>query len=103
MTEREIFKNYDNLGESELNKKDNKKVYVRNDVITTVIVHCRCKRKKRKKNIWIQKKVKFPEFAIWQCAEYKIKSKIGKIFVNKKIHEEYCIKIYEIDSYFKSW
>ena len=53
MTEREIFKNYDNLGESELNKKDNKKVYVRNDVITTVIVHCRCKKKKRKKNIWI--------------------------------------------------
>ena len=28
------------------------------------------------------------------------KSKIGKIFGNEKIFEEYCAKIYEIDSYF---
>ena len=28
------------------------------------------------------------------------KSKIGKIFGNEKIFEEYCVKIYEIDSYF---
>ena len=59
MTEREFFEKYDNLSETELNKKDNKKVYVRNDVIISVIVHCRGeKKKKRKKNRWIQKKIK---------------------------------------------
>ena len=37
MTEREIFEKYDNLSEDELNTKSNKNVYVRNDVMTTVI------------------------------------------------------------------
>ena len=32
--------------------------------------------------------------------EYPIKSKIGKIFVNEKIFEEYYVKIYEIDPCF---
>ena len=41
MTEREISGKYDNLSENELNKKDNKKVYVRNYIITNIIVHCR--------------------------------------------------------------
>ena len=54
MTEREFFEKYDNLSETELNKKDNKKVYVRNDVTISVIVHCRGeKKKRRKKNRWI--------------------------------------------------
>ena len=30
----------------------------------------------------------------------RLKSKIGKIFVNEKILEEYSVKIYEIDPYF---
>ena len=50
MTERGIFENYDNLSENELNKKDNKKVYVRNDVITSVIIHCRGEKTRRKSN-----------------------------------------------------
>ena len=32
--------------------------------------------------------------------EHKVKSKIGKIFVNEDILEEYFVKIYEIDPYF---
>ena len=32
--------------------------------------------------------------------EHKTKSKIGKIFANEKILEEYSVKVYEIDSYF---
>ena len=50
MTERGIFENYANLSENELNKKDNKKVYVRNDVITSVIIHCRGEKTRRKSN-----------------------------------------------------
>ena len=48
MTEREMFVKYDNLSENELNEKDNKKVYVRNYVITSVIAEV--KKKRRKKN-----------------------------------------------------
>ena len=32
--------------------------------------------------------------------EHKVKSKIGTIFVNEDILEEYSVKIYEIDLYF---
>ena len=48
MTEREMFVKYDNSSENELNEKDNKKVYVRNYVITSVIAEV--KKKRRKKN-----------------------------------------------------
>ena len=29
-----------------------------------------------------------------------MKSEIGKVFVNGKALEEYCVKIYEVDPYF---
>ena len=57
MTEREIFEKFDNLSEDELNTKSNKNVYVKNDVMTTVIKRCRGEKKRQKKNSWIQKKV----------------------------------------------
>ena len=39
---------------NQLNKKSNKEVYVRNDVMTFVIKHCRVgKKKRREKNKWI--------------------------------------------------
>ena len=47
MTEREMFVKYDNLSENELNEKDNKKVYVRNYVITSVIAEVQKKRRKK--------------------------------------------------------
>ena len=47
-----------------------------------------------------RKKLKIPESEISQCAEYKIKLKTGKIFVNQKILKKYYVKIYEIGSYF---
>ena len=37
---------------------------------------------------------------ISKCPEHEVKSKIGTIFVNEKILEEYSVKIYEIDPYF---
>ena len=41
MTEREIFEKYANLSENELNAKNKKEVYAKNDVMTNVIKHCR--------------------------------------------------------------
>ena len=40
------------------------------------------------------------ESEVWECPEYEVKSKIGNIFVNEKVLEEYSVKIYEIDPYF---
>ena len=41
MTKRQIYKKFTNLNEKELNTKNNKKTYVKNDVMTTVIKHRR--------------------------------------------------------------
>ena len=41
MTEREVFEKYDNLGKNELNSKNNQEVYVKNELMASVIVHCR--------------------------------------------------------------
>ena len=58
MTEREIFEKCNDLSEDELNTKSNKSVYVENDVMTVGIKRCRGeKKKRRKKNKWIHKKV----------------------------------------------
>ena len=48
MTERKIFETFDDLSEVELNTKSNKNVYVRNDVMTTVIKRCRGEKKEAK-------------------------------------------------------
>ena len=36
MTKREIYQNFTNLSEKELNRRNNKNHYVRNDVVTTI-------------------------------------------------------------------
>ena len=41
-----------------------------------------------------------PKFKIPECPEHEVKSKIGIIFANEKILEEYYVKIYKIDPYF---
>ena len=43
MTETKVFKKYDNLSKNELNTKNNREVYVRNDILTIVLKHCRDK------------------------------------------------------------
>ena len=40
------------------------------------------------------------EHEIYESIEQRLKSKIGKIFVNEEIFEEYSVKIYEIGPYF---
>ena len=49
ITGREIYEKYDSLSENELNKTSSKKGYVKNDVMTFVIKHCRGKKKKEAK------------------------------------------------------
>ena len=53
MTAREIYENFGNLSEGELNIKSNKTVYVRNDVMTTVIKRCRGEKKRYESNRWV--------------------------------------------------
>ena len=101
MTEREILEKYDNLSEDELNTKSNKNVYVENDVMTTYIKRCRGIRKEAKeKYMDSEKKLMIPESEISECPEFEVKSKIGNIFVNQKILEEYSVTVYKIDPYF---
>ena len=50
MTKREIYKQFTNLSKKELNTKNNKNPYVRNDVMTTIIKHCRGEKKRYKSN-----------------------------------------------------
>ena len=62
ITEREIYEKFDNLSKEELNTKNNKTVYVKNDVMTTVIKRCRGEKKRHKSNRWIQKKINDSRF-----------------------------------------
>ena len=45
MTEREIYKKFDDLRQNELNTKNNKNIYVKNSVITNIIKHCKGEKK----------------------------------------------------------
>ena len=44
MTKRETYKKFTNLSKKELNTKNNKNPYARNDVMTTIIKQCREKK-----------------------------------------------------------
>ena len=58
-------------------------------------------KKKGKRRIdGFRKNLMIPESEIPECPEHEVKSKIGNIFVNEKILEEYSVKIYKIDPYF---
>ena len=41
-----------------------------------------------------------PESEISECPEFEVKSKIGNIFVNEEILEEFSVNIYKTDPYF---
>ena len=46
MREKKIYEKFGNLSETELNTKSNKNIYVRNDVMTTIIKGCRGEKKR---------------------------------------------------------
>ena len=100
MTEREIYEKYDNLSEDELNTKSNKNAFVKNNFMTNIIKRCRGEQKRGVRTIdEFRKKLMVPDYEISVRPEHEVKSKIGTIFVNKEIPEEYSVKIYEIDPY----
>ena len=47
MIEKEIFKKFDNLNEDELNTKSNKNVYVKNNIMSNIIKHCKGEKKEK--------------------------------------------------------
>ena len=100
MSEKDIFKKYANLSEDELNAKSNKNVYVKNDAMTTVIKRCRGEKRGKRKIDRFNKRLMIPESEIPVCPEQEVKSKMGNIFVNEKILEEYSVKIDKIDPHF---
>ena len=101
MTERKIYNKFINLSEKELNTKNNKEAYVRNDVMTTIIKCCRGEKTRGIRAIdGFRNKLMIPDSEIPKCPEFEVKSKIGKIFKKHNPLEEYSVKIYEIDSYF---
>ena len=101
MAEREIFKKFDNLNKDELNTKSNKSVYVKNNVMTNIIKHCRGEKKRGIRAIGgFRKRLMIPDNEIYTSIEHVAKSKIGTIFANEKILEECSVRIYEIDPCF---
>ena len=81
--------------DDELNTKSSKFVYVKNNIMTNIIKHCRGEKKRGIRAIdGFRKQLMIPDFEISKCPEHEVKSKIGTIFVNKKILEEYSVKIY---------
>ena len=100
ITERELHETFDNLSEEELNTKSNKTIYVRNDVMSTIIKHCRGKKERGiRARDGFRKKLMILDPEIPSCPEFDVKSKIGKLFMNEKTLEEYSVKIYEIDPF----
>ena len=82
MTKREIYKKFTNLSKKELNTKNNKKTYVRNDVMTTIIKRCRGEKTRGIRAIdGFRNKLMIPDSEIPKCPEFEVKSKIGKIFL----------------------
>ena len=98
MTEREIYKKFTNLSDEELNTKNDKKTYVKNDVMTTIIKQCRGEKTRGIRAIdGFRNKLMIPDPIIPKCPECEVKSKIGKIFKNYNLLEEYSVRIYKID------
>ena len=46
MTESEILEKFDNVSKDELNTKNNKEVYYKNDVMATVTKRCRSEKRR---------------------------------------------------------
>ena len=74
MTERQIYKKFTNLREKELNTKNNKKTYVRNDVMTNVIKRRRGEKTRGIRAIdGFRKRLMIPDFEFSKCLEFEAK------------------------------
>ena len=69
--------------------------------MTTIIKRCRGEKTRGIRAIdGFRNKLMIPDSEIPKCPEFEVKSKIGKIFKNQNLLEEYSVKIYEVDPYF---
>ena len=76
-------------------------MFAKNTIMTNIIDHCRGEKKRGIRSAdGFRKKLMIPDYKTSVSIEHKVKSKIGTIFVNKDILEEYSVRIYEIDLYF---
>ena len=101
MTKREIYKKFTNLIQKDLNTKNNKNPYVRNDVMTTIIKQYRGEKTRSIRAIdGFRKKLIISDSEIPKSPEFEAKSKIEKIFKNHNPLEEYSVRICKIDPYF---
>ena len=103
ITGRELYEKFDNLSEEELNAKSNKIVYIRNDVMTTIIKRCRGKKKRGTRAIdGFRKKLMIPDSEIPACPEFEVKSKLGKLFMNEKSFKNILLKFMKLIPFFMS-
>ena len=79
MTEREIYEKFYNLSKEELNIKNNKNTFAKNNVMTNIIKHCRGEKKLRgiRAIDVFRKKIMIPDFEISKYLEHEVKSKQG--------------------------
>ena len=81
MTKRQIYRMFTNLSQEKLNTINNKKTYVKNDFMTTIIKRCRGEKTRGITAIdGFRNKLMIPDCEISKCPEFETKSKIGKIF-----------------------
>ena len=98
-TKKQIYKKFTNLSQEKLNTI--KKTCVKNDVMTTTIKCCIGVKTRGIRAIdGFRNKLVIPDSEIPKCLEFEVKSKIGKIFKNHNLLEEYSVRIYKIDPYF---
>ena len=70
-------------------------------MMTNIIKHCRGEKKIGIRAIdGFRRKLMIRDYEVSLSIEHEVKSKVGTIFVNEKMFEEYSVKIYEIDPYF---
>ena len=74
MTKRELYKNFIKLSKKELNTKNNKTPYVRNDVMTTIIKRCRGEKTRGITALHgFRKKLMIPDSEIPKSPEFEVK------------------------------
>ena len=97
MTAKQIYTKFTNLSPEKLNTINNKKTYVKNNVITTIIKRCRGEEKRGIRAIdGFRNKLMIPDFEIPKCPEFKVRSKIKKILKNRNFLEEYSVKFMKL-------
>ena len=80
-TKKEVNEYKMTKSKKELNTKNNKNPYVRNDVMTTIIKRCRGEKTRGIRAIdGFRNKLMIPDSEIPKCPEFEVKSKIGEFF-----------------------